>query len=151
MPKPQPSSSPAASPQVGAELGSLVGVSISGTYSGPIPPPQLLHEFDQVIPGAAERILRMAEKQQDHRIRLESRVITSDTYRSWAGLVLGSILAVIIILSGSYLIHEGHDWAGTTLVTGTLGVVLAAFIHGVNTRRRERDSKDPARQQKKGK
>lgn len=36
-------------------------------FSGPLPPPQILGQYDEVLPGAAERILRMAEKQQDHR------------------------------------------------------------------------------------
>lgn len=40
-------------------------------FSGPLPPPQILGQYDEVLPGAAERILRMAEKQQDHRIGVD--------------------------------------------------------------------------------
>ena len=30
---------------------------------GPIPPPQILQQYNNIIPNAAERILRMTEKQ----------------------------------------------------------------------------------------
>lgn len=40
-------------------------------FSGPLPHPQTLRQYDEVLPGAAERILRMAEKQQDHRIGMD--------------------------------------------------------------------------------
>jgi hypothetical protein len=38
------------------------------SYHGPIPPPALFRQFEEILPGVADRILRMAEKEQDHRI-----------------------------------------------------------------------------------
>jgi uncharacterized membrane protein len=37
-------------------------------WTGPLPPPAALEQFERVIPGGAERILRMAEQEQAHRI-----------------------------------------------------------------------------------
>jgi uncharacterized membrane protein len=34
----------------------------SRRWNGPLPPPAILDQFEQVIPGSAERILQMAEK-----------------------------------------------------------------------------------------
>ena len=42
-------------------------------FSGPIPPPQVLKQYEEIIPGAGERILAMAEKEQDHRHGLVER------------------------------------------------------------------------------
>jgi uncharacterized membrane protein len=36
-------------------------------FSGPLPPPSVLKGYEEVVRGSAERILVMAEKQQDHR------------------------------------------------------------------------------------
>jgi uncharacterized membrane protein len=144
---PKPGSSPQlppGSPAVRGDLSSIVAFSGS-SYSGPLPPPEILREFDQVVPGAAERIMRMAEKQQDHRIRLESKVITSDTYRSWAGLGLAGFLGFIIVGCGSYLIFQGHDTAGATIITSTLIGLVTTFVHGTRSRRQERETKDPGR------
>ena len=40
-------------------------------FTGPIPPPEILHQYREVLPDAPERILSMAEKQQNHRMDLE--------------------------------------------------------------------------------
>lgn len=130
------------------QLGSLLGLAVSESYSGPIPPPQILRELDQLIPGAAKRILRMAEKQQEHRIALEKRVIISDVYKSWVGLILGGILGVLIVLCGSYVIHEGHDTARATIITTTLIGVVTAFVQGAKARKEERQAKEPSKKQK---
>jgi uncharacterized membrane protein len=40
-------------------------------FSGPIPPPDLLERYNQIIPEGADRILKMAEKQSAHRQKIE--------------------------------------------------------------------------------
>jgi hypothetical protein len=37
-------------------------VEVSQAWSGPLPPPEILAEYERLLPGAAERILMMAEK-----------------------------------------------------------------------------------------
>jgi len=44
---------------------------VSQSFSGPLPPPEILRKFDEVVPGAAERIIKMAEDQSIHRKELE--------------------------------------------------------------------------------
>lgn len=41
------------------------------SFQGPIPPPAVLEGYERVVPGAAERILRMAEQEALHRRALE--------------------------------------------------------------------------------
>lgn len=43
--------------------------------SGPIPSPEVFREYEDILPGSADRILAMAELQQAHRHSLESDVI----------------------------------------------------------------------------
>jgi uncharacterized membrane protein len=44
-------------------------------HQGPLPHPAVLKQYDDVVPGAAERIMRMAEQQAQHRQDLEAHVI----------------------------------------------------------------------------
>jgi uncharacterized membrane protein len=44
-------------------------------FSGPVPPPEVLSQYAQVIPDAPERILAMAEREQFHRHQSQVRVI----------------------------------------------------------------------------
>ena len=85
-------------------------------YQGPLPQPSTLHEFDTIVPGAAERIIRMAEDQAKHRQELERSIIQSDIRDGRTGLFLGFIIGIVAIMSGTYCIAQGHSVAGEYLV-----------------------------------
>src|ERR1035438_8495401 len=44
-------------------------------FSGPLPPPGILAQYNDVCPNGAERIIAMAEKQQEHSQELERSVV----------------------------------------------------------------------------
>ena len=44
-------------------------------FSGPLPPASALGAYDEVLPGLAERIVKMAEKEQDARLQAERDVL----------------------------------------------------------------------------
>lgn len=54
-----------------------MAVSAEYHHSGPIPDPMTLERYDQILPGAAERIIKMAEDQSTHRREIEKIVIIS--------------------------------------------------------------------------
>jgi len=38
-------------------------------FSGPLPHPEILRSYNDVIPGSGERIMKVFEKQQEHRMK----------------------------------------------------------------------------------
>ena len=50
-------------------------------WQGSLPPPSMLQQYDDALPGAAERIMRMAEAQENQRIQAENRRIEQDDRR----------------------------------------------------------------------
>jgi uncharacterized membrane protein len=44
-------------------------------YSGPLPPSKELENYNQTLPGAADRILTIAEKESEHRHSIEDKEI----------------------------------------------------------------------------
>lgn len=48
-------------------------------HLGPLPHPEIMKGYDMVVPGAAERILKMAETQSEHRQSIEKEVIQTQT------------------------------------------------------------------------
>ena len=44
-------------------------------YSGPIPEPDTFRRYEEVLPGAADRILIMAEKEQNSRHKINDKIV----------------------------------------------------------------------------
>jgi len=111
------------------------------SFSGPLPHPSFLKQYEEVVPGAADRILRQAESQTNHRIDLENKVIDSDIRRADRGLWAGLAVAVISIVGGCALVFAGHDWAGATIATATVVSLVGVFVYGSQSRRQERQER----------
>ncbi len=110
-------------------------------YEGPLPSPEILARYDQVCPGAAERILVMAENQARHRQELEAEVIRSRTRDSRCGIFCGLAIGITSIVCGTVAVIWGHSWAGTLIGTGGVAGLVGVFIYGTNSSRAEREAK----------
>jgi uncharacterized membrane protein len=95
-------------------------------HSGPFPPPEVLERYDVIVPGAARRILTLAEEQTRHRIRLEKRAV----WRSFCGLVAGLVVSAGCVGGGVFLVYRGHDYAGGAIATAAVLSLATVFLHG---------------------
>lgn len=107
----------------------------ASAWVGPLPHPDVLQGYESVIPGAANRILEMAERQSEHRMQMDQMVIAGGSRRSYLGLVAGFVLSALVIGGGIYLIATGHDWAGASLVGLNLAGLAGVFVYGSKSRR----------------
>lgn len=117
-------------------------IRVASAFRGPIPPPQLLDAYNQIVPNAAERIISMAEREQEHRHHLEKNVIGSDVRRADYGLVLGFIVALVLGVGGIYLLAIGRRLDGLITALGPLATVAGVFVYVRKTRRRELGERD---------
>lgn len=121
--------------------GVVASISKSESFSGPLPHPDHLARYNDTIPNGAERILLMAEKQQDHRIYLEKYVIEHDSGRAYLGLWLAFATTIVIVAGGVYLISINKDASGMAVIILQLGGLLTVFLQTKKTRERERETK----------
>ncbi|WP_420415077.1 DUF2335 domain-containing protein [Roseibium sp.] len=99
-------------------------------FSGPLPHPRHFREYDEIAPGSAERIIRMAEKAQDHNINMEAKVVDAQIDDQKRGMNYGLLaLLVVLGLGGLFAFLGNNVAAGLFLGTSVLGVV-GAFITG---------------------
>lgn len=109
--------------------------------SGPLPSADQLERYNAIVPGMAERLLVNFEKQTDHRIGLEKRVIDGDVRRADRGLIFGWIFAMALLAASVYLIATGHEGIGVMGLLGELAVLGGSFIYADYRRRQERNRK----------
>ncbi len=122
---------------------------MSESWSGPFPPPAVIEKYEDMVPGAADRILKMTENQTAHRIQMEKMAVRGDSIRSYLGLIFGFILSMAVISGGIYLVANGHDWAGGVLIGLDIIGLAGVFVYGSRSRRAEREKmaeKMPLRQ-----
>lgn len=63
-------------------------------HAGPLPDPQSLQRYDDIVPGAAERIIVLAEKQASHRQKIERRVVWINGGAQLLGMILGAVIVL---------------------------------------------------------
>lgn len=115
-------------------------------YQGPLPQPSDLEKYNVVVPGAAERIIAMAERQAGHRQSLEKTAITSEINQARLGTFCALIIGLFGLGIAGYTINSGHDAAGAAIGTTALASIVSSFIYGSSKRRSERQEQSlPAR------
>jgi uncharacterized membrane protein len=106
-------------------------------WSGPLPQPEALERYNQIVPGAAERIIQMAETQHKHRLEIETNVVNSNIAAQKRGTILGFIVAMTAILGGVFLVYIGKEASGlASIVTALVGLV-GVFVYGKNEQKKD--------------
>lgn len=133
--KPQPTERIDASKAAGNSDTSLV--SIAQSFEGPLPPPTFLKQYEEALPGAADRIFALAESQTKHRIELENRLLEGEIEDAKngrgerrLGQWLGFVICIVAIVSGATISVMGQPYAGVLIGAVGLTPLVSTFITG---------------------
>ena len=102
--------------------GKVLIQSYSETHSGPLPSPKAFFEYGQVVPDAPERILRLAEKDQQQYFDVIFEKIRSHRFGQWFGVgatSTGFIYALVALLIGET----------TASIVALTAVVASTILH----------------------
>lgn len=119
------------------------------TYLGPLPPPDVLAEYERVRPGAAEFFFRSLETQMQHRQALETKLVDAGISNEKVGMWLAFMIVVIAACCATALILEGKDPQGLAMISAALVTLSAVFVYsrrqgGIRRPRRRRPDARPA-------
>jgi len=129
---------------------SISTVRQSVSFSGPLPPPGLLAQYNDVIPNGAERLMVMAEKQSAHRESLEAKVVAGNVASQARGSHYAFIICLVTIIGGFVLIGMGKNIYGISAVIGSLATLAAVFVVAKRDQRKERVEKSTALAERRG-
>jgi uncharacterized membrane protein len=104
--------------------------SISRTFVGPFPPPEMMSEYNKIVPGSADRILKMAEAQSNHRQELEKAIIKSDIKLAERGQSYAFSLAVLSLSMTGLFAYMGETALATLLGGTTVIALVSLFMRG---------------------
>lgn len=114
-------------------------------YQGPIPPPDMLQGLDNIVPGTAAKLIKLAVDESEHRRRIESRAMdanieaqqqqselglrqTKSVFRSdLIGQIAGFLVCVLAIVSAVFLGLEGHEGLAATIAVIPTAAIIKAF------------------------
>lgn len=99
------------------------------SFSGPIPPPEIMQGYENILKGSADRILSMAENQATHRMEIEKSVVKRSLNQKTLGLIMGSVILVILGIT-VYFAVLGLVWLAGVLATTTFVAALTILIWG---------------------
>ncbi len=122
----------------------LALVEVLQGFAGPLPAPEILAAYDEVLPGLAERIVRLTEREQQHRHELEKGELAFLQQRAhaeatrlsvgqWAGLGLACVLVMAGILFG----YLGNHVAMGLVLLPALFEAIGRLVRASRRRRKE--------------
>lgn len=104
-------------------------------HRGPLPSPRQLREYEDCLPGVAERIVAMAEREQAHRHEISSRfgdfrnnTLEHVKTRDFRGQIFGTILSLSVIALSFYMVALGFATTAGVLAGGTLVGLAGVFV-----------------------
>ena len=107
---------------------------IQSAFSGPIPPPSIIKGYEEIMPGAAERIIAMAENQAKHRQDMEKIMVNAEARDSLLGVVFAFILGVGCLVTSAIIVICVPEKTGaiSSAMVGITGIasIIVGFIKG---------------------
>ena len=129
--------------EAGNDTNASVHIAASQTFSGPLPPPSAFREYEEILPGAAERILALAEQnararreQSAEQMRLAQAALDVDNAQSNRGTLFGFFLSLGLLVVALVLALEGATWPAVAAAVSQLAPIFAVLVPRA---RRQRD------------
>ena len=102
------------------------------SYAGPLPPSAEFAQYEQILPGTAERIVSLAEKEAEHRRVCDVRLIDKTFETRHRGQNCALIVALAALATAGICACFGQQIASVGLaITACIGLATA-FIKKEN-------------------
>lgn len=121
----------------GKQIKTAVSHTAVQQWSGPIPAPDSLAKYETIIPGSAERILVMAEKEQNHRHEIEEKTAKRQSGLAMISTVFAFISVLALISLVAYAISRGNYNTALAAVISAIAAVAGVFGLGKLFRAKE--------------
>lgn len=99
------------------------------SYSGPIPPPNFLAEYEKLYPGIAKKFLEEPHKEAEHRRSLENKIAEAQIKLANRGQWMAFWSTAVLSLLSFGLIYLGYSLEGLTALGALIAAVASVFFY----------------------
>lgn len=100
-------------------------------FTGPMPPPVMAREYEDILPGFTERQLRIYEQDRE----AERNSLAAEDTRLARGQNFALTAALAVIAFGALVALLGHPVVAGTVVGGEVVALVSAFLYREHKRR----------------
>ncbi len=111
------------------------------SFRGPVPPPEMLRQYDEIVPGSPERLFQQFEKHAEHKRAVEKRTLEleekrlrwiredqqADREEARRGQIISACLLIAALLTSFLIVAWTGGWEGSIVVV--VYVVAQAVAH----------------------
>lgn len=97
-------------------------------WKAPLPPPEVLERFNEVVENGAERIVKAWEQETEHRRDMERRELSNFYGEARLGKVLAFLFVITALCLSGFAAYFGAEWLAAILAGGTIAAVVGAFV-----------------------
>lgn len=126
-----------------AQLNLGIATDTDASRYAPFPDPNVIRRYEEIMPGAANRILELAEQKQQEAFASGEAAITKpqlpsipDARSSYAGMAVGFLSAALGLVGGACLIAFGYEWLGLAVAVTPLTALFGISIYAIRAKRR---------------
>ncbi len=98
--------------------------------SGPLPSPDILVQYNQAVPSAAERIIAMAEHDSAHLQSMEKMRLSAFYLERRLGQIFGFSIAIAALSASVFLAFNGREITASIIGGATLVSLVSIFVFG---------------------
>ena len=124
-------------------------VEVAASYSGPLPPPEWLRQYEAVLPGVADRMMTVVESEvanqhagAEHCRNMERTLAGAGITLATRGQTGAQLLALAFLVAAVVLILSGHSVLGGVMGLADLVGIVASFTVALLRRRDDRHAHD---------
>lgn len=84
-------------------------------FHGPLPPPAVLRGYAELMPGAAERVFRLADRDQAFQHESMTRILNEQTKSRARGQGAALLVVLTALAASVWLARLGHPWPAAVI------------------------------------
>ena len=117
-------------------------IAVTGVaYSGPVPDPNALEKYNQIVPGSADRLIKLAEGEAHHRREQEQKQLEANILlakenqrEAFRGQLCGFIIGMTALIVGAVTTIHGSPGAGGFIGGSAVVGLVLVFVLGRKAR-----------------